>query len=1231
MALNRPVYGRTWWGTQWLQALTQIDFDNRLPRGRSYANRGAVRKLSVQGGQIVAQVQGSRPRPYDVTISVPGVGPTDAKRLLDTLSQDPGLIARLLNRDLDPSVLQTAQHLRIGVFPASWKDLQMHCSCPDWAVPCKHLAAVIYLLSQEIDGDPFLVFSLRGLDLLGSLQQSSPSVGPQSMPALPSAAELLFGAGGEGDDRPVESVALVKPDAKDKVSTQARIKSRSVAAAAAAAAAAEAADAADAAKAAPASTVNPSVDQQPRLQQLDFSTLNDLREPLWRLLSAQPVFFRGGDFRELAQRVMARVARQAQAWTLSPPKAAQEQELEHPPLLQGQLQLTLDSGGALGLTGIQLGGQRVATLGALLQALADVPLARLADLPDTLAALHTLRALALHLLAKGAVVPQVYAISAKHTGLRWSAAELDTQVRTLLQRVAAAVPPGLLLRVNGRQKQTLTPARQARLLLSLLLDHLLRASQPAATEKLAGDPVVALFFGSGEARFDGPGQGAMAGSIQAWLARLHLAHQPFVPVLQLEENAASSGFALSLAVAEETQPLAQPTALSKVLSSKAWQARRMAVLQTVAMLAEFHSPLNDYVRGLAKKPLLIEAAELPALLFEALPAMRLLGIRALLPRALERLLRPLLSMQIQAPKGSVASFLKADDIFSFNWKVAIGDEQLTPAEFKRLLGASTGIVQFRGQYVYLDPAELERLRARLDKPPKVGGAELLRIAMAGELDGAPVGLNAAAQKLLEQLRAEATVPLPKGLQATLRPYQARGYAWLWRNARLGLGSVIADDMGLGKTVQVIALLLRLKQDGALAERRALVVVPTSLLTNWQKEVARFAPGLSVQVFHGAKRELSKARPDVLLTTYGVARSEAALLKAMAWRVVVVDEAQNIKNAAAAQAKAVKSIRADSFVAMSGTPVENRLSEYWSIMDFAQPGYLGSATAFERDYATPIQTHRDAQVAERLRKVMAPFMLRRLKSDKSIISDLPDKVEQDQYCTLTPTQAALYESVVQAGLQSIAGESDTFARQGLVLQMILALKQVCNHPAQYLKQGAADASLSGKTLRLLDLLDEIHAAQQKVLVFTQFRQMGDLLQTLLRQRYGIEPQFLHGGVPRAKRDQMVERFQGERSERIFLLSLKAGGTGLNLTAASQVLHFDLWWNPAVEAQATDRAYRIGQRQNVQVHRFITRGTFEERINDMIRAKRELAQMAVGTGETWVGQLPVGELKALFQLA
>jgi len=1048
----------------------------------------------------------------------------------------------------------------------------MHCSCPDWAVPCKHLAAVIYLLSQEIDGDPFLVFSLRGLDLPRLLQQHGVRIDGNAATSVPTAAEALF---------------AVDPRATRNGT-------------------------------APAS--DPSV-----LDRLDFTTIPELREPLWQVLPASPVFFRGGDFREVMRRVGARIARQArQILEAAPPSD------DGAPLPEGCIELIADDQGRLAITGAQCAGRTLQTWPELLEALASVAPARLADLPGELAVLHTLRLMALHLLAQGAAVPQVFALDASTLGVRWCAAELDGTVRDMLAQVACALPPQFVLRRRGRKNEPLDAAVQARLLLSAVLDHYTHAANVGATEKPPGDKVLALFFSSGRARFDGPGEGAVGGSIHAWLARLHLARQAHTPVLRIDEDDAGAGFALSLAVAEDAATMQTPTPLAKVLAAAAWADRRPAVLQTVAMLAEFHPPLNDYVRAGARKPLAVTPQALPPLLFEALPALRLMGIRTLLPRTLERLLRPRLSMQIKAKNSSATSVLKTDDLFSFDWKVSLGDERITPAEFERLLGKAAGIVRFRGQYVYLDSAEIEQLRARLARPAPVSGSELLRVALAGEVDGAPVGLNKAAESLIHQLTSTADVALPEGLRATLRPYQQRGYAWLWRNARLGLGSVIADDMGLGKTLQVIALLQRLKEDGALDEARSLVIVPTSLLTNWQKEIERFAPGLRVNIFHGAKRELSKDRPDVLLTTYGVARSEAALLKGMSWRLVVVDEAQNIKNPAAAQSRAVKSIPAGGFVAMSGTPVENRLSEYWSIMDFAQRGYLGGPTHFAREYATPIQVHRDAAAAERLRKVMAPFMLRRLKSDKTIISDLPDKVEQDQFCTLSRQQAALYESVVREGLKSIAGESDTFRRQGLVLQMILALKQVCNHPAHYLKQGAPEPDDSGKAQRLLDLLEEIHAAQEKVLVFTQFREMGELLQRMLRERLGHEPLFLHGGVARSKRDQMVERFQGERGERVFLLSLKAGGTGLNLTAASHVVHFDLWWNPAVEAQATDRAYRIGQRRNVQVHRFITRGTFEERINEMIRSKRELAEMAVGTGETWVGQLPPEELRALFRL-
>ena len=1180
--MRSPSYGLTWWGAQWLQALTQIDHDNRLPRGRTYANRGAVRDLVVAGSTVGARVQGSRPRPYEVTIGVPQVDDAQASRLMDRLAADPGLVASLLNRTLEPAVLQMAQQLKIPIFPARWSDLQMHCSCPDWAVPCKHLAAVIYLLSQQIDGDPFLVFSLRGIDLPALLRQRGVQVDAAGAAALPTAAQALFG----GEPAAADAAAELEADPG-------------------------------------------------ALSQLDLSTIPDLRQTLWRVLPANPVFHRGGDFRALAQEQLGRVARLA-AQAMAP--GAADSPLALP---TGRLRLTVNDNAEVAVTGVELGAASVASLPELLSALDGVAPAQLDDLPAELAALWQLRLLAWHLLAKGAVVPELMLLSPHTVALRWLPAELDGTVRDMVQRAARGVPAGLVQRRQGRKSSALAALPQARLLLSLLLDQAVFAAAesagvPGARAKALDGKIPQLFFVGGRGRFDGPGEAAWPGSIQTWLSRLHLGRQPLAPVLQLDEAPGGDGFVLSIAVADEAQPLHKPTPLSTVMKAPAWQARRMAVLQTVALLSEFHPPLADHVRAGAREPLALGLQALPAFLFEALPAIRLLGIRALLPKALNRLLRPRVSVQVKAKVGASPSFLNADQIFSFDWQVALGDQMLTPKEFERLLGKATGVVRFKGEYVYLDPAALEQLRQQLAKPPHLGAQDLLRVALAGSFEGAPVGLDRAAQKLLEQLKDSAPVALPTGLQAALRPYQVRGYEWLARNARIGLGSVIADDMGLGKTLQVIALLLHLKERGELDTGRALVIVPTSLLSNWQKEVARFAPGLSVEIYHGSKRALSGAaagaqRPDLLLTTYGVARTESARLRALAWRIVVVDEAQNLKNPAAAQTKAVKAIAAPTHVAMSGTPVENRLSDYWSIVDFAQAGYLGGLTHFGREFATPIQTDRDAAVAERLKRVLAPLLLRRLKSDKTIISDLPDKIEQNQHCTLSKPQVALYESVVREGLASIAGQSDTFQRQGLVLQMILALKQVCNHPAQYLKQGGDEPLASGKVERLFDLLDEIEAAREKVLVFTQFREMGDLLQRWLRERRGHEPQFLHGGVPRARRDKMVERFQTEPGERVFLLSLKAGGTGLNLTAASHVLHFDLWWNPAVEAQATDRAYRIGQQRNVQVHRFITRGTFEERIDAMIRSKRELAEMAVGTGETWIGQLPERELRQLFELA
>lgn len=1123
-------------------------------------------KIEIQHGKIHAKVKGSRPRPYSADIEVPEMPRQQAKALLDALALDPVIISKMLNRELDPAVLERAGMLKVDIFPARWKDLSMRCSCPDWAVPCKHLAAVIYLISREIDGNPFMVFALKGVDLARELKTRHIAIEREAEAALPAVDALLC------------------PPHQDATSARGALGQEDYTA-------------------------------------LDYSILPNLASSLVSVLPANPTFFQHGNFRNTYEKVMKRVIRNARLALEVATKAGDAMPaiapIDKPRIvLDSEYQPML-----AGLTALERWPDLISALQQLTEA--DLP-----DLQPEVAAMYHARMASLHLLVQGAALPQVFDAGKSGVGVRWLPAMLDETVHALTGQLAKLLPSGLLTYRNGDKEVNLSGEAQAIALCGLFMDEFIRRWSDVSTEKPLGNKPLDLFFGHGRTRFDGPGEGAMKAGVQLWLSRFHIGQHAYVPVLRLEED--RTGFSLSLGVVARDAPLQEPVPFANLLTDNAWQASRYGVLQTTSLLAEFFPAFNNYISAGATAPIPLKPEALPTFLFDTLPIIRLLGIRALLPKALDRVLRPRLSMKVSGKDIGTSGYLNVNDIFSFDWTVAIGSVQLTRAEFEELVKTAHGVVRFKGEYVYLDPAEIERLRLQLEKPPRTTGTELLRIALAEEYLGTPVALDAQARGIIRELMEIGGVPLPGALNAILRPYQERGYAWLYRNIRAGFGSIIADDMGLGKTLQVIVTLLKLKEEGSLNEAKALVIVPTSLLTNWTKEITRFAPTLTVDVFHGMARVLEKERPDVLLTTYGMARTDLLKLKTQPWRIVIVDEAQNIKNPAAAQTKAVKSIPAQAFVALTGTPVENRLSEYWSIMDFANRGFLGNLTSFTREFAVPIQSHHDHHAVHRFKRVTSPFLLRRLKSDKSIISDLPDKIKQNQYCELTREQTALYESVVREALRVINGESDTFKRQGLVLQMIMALKQICNHPAQYLKKGDTGANLSGKAELFLDLLDPLFATHEKVLVFTQFREAGELLSTWIKTRFGREPQFLHGGVARKARDTMVERFQNDRTERVFLLSLKAGGTGLNLTAAANVIHFDLWWNPAVEAQATDRAYRIGQQHNVQVHRLITRATFEERINDMIQSKRDLADLTVGTGERWIGNLSNAELKDVFSL-
>ncbi|MFJ3693384.1 DEAD/DEAH box helicase [Streptomyces sp. NPDC090052] len=638
--------------------------------------------------------------------------------------------------------------------------------------------------------------------------------------------------------------------------------------------------------------------------------------------------------------------------------------------------------------------------------------------------------------------------------------------------------------------------------------------------------------------------------------------------------------------------------------------------------------------GLLERPvpdvLPLSEDELYELLGPAAARLAAAGVAVHWPRGLVRSLSA--AAVVRPAPGSATdgtAFFDAEQLFSFSWQLAIGDDRLTESEMDLLAEAHRPIVRLRDQWVVIDPALVRKARKR--ELGLLAPVDALSVALTGsadvdgeQVDAVPVGALAALHSRLTS--DTAPLPQPAGLEATLRDYQLRGLGWLDLMTSLGLGGCLADDMGLGKTITLIALHLHRARP-----EPTLVVCPASLLGNWQREIHRFAPGVPVRRFHGTDRSLTGAEGGFVLTTYGTMRTSAAELAGHPWGMVVADEAQHIKNPNAATAKALRTIPAPARVALTGTPVENNLSELWALLDWTTPGLLGPLKTFRARHARIVENGEEDGAVERLARLVRPFLLRRKKSDPGIAPELPPKTETDHPVPLTREQASLYQAVVRESMAVIeAGEG--LGRRAQIMKLLTALKQICNHPAQYLKEGPSRlAGRSGKLALLDELLDTILAeggSGGAVLVFTQYVAMARLLSEHLTAR-GIPSQLLHGGTPVARREEMVDRFQAGECP-VFLLSLKAAGTGLNLTRAGHVIHYDRWWNPAVEEQATDRAYRIGQTQPVQVHRLITEGTVEDRIAEMLTAKRALADAVLGSGESALTELGDAELADLVSL-
>lgn len=757
-------------------------------------------------------------------------------------------------------------------------------------------------------------------------------------------------------------------------------------------------------------------------------------------------------------------------------------------------------------------------------------------------------------------------------------------------------------------------------LLPIFITHIIHKIAFLKTSKFSDDSVTALFTSSNTHNVITSEGKNIALSIAIWLDILSGQGQSENVVFRIEHNKNTENFALYLDITDYKNP----DAINRILTASDY----------LPVMKEILDSNGKYVPIVDLKTVL-------EIISYASSFLMALGIQVVIPKELNNIITPRLSLKARLKNRNfniggifdknADSKLSINSLFDFSYEVAIGDQKISKEEFRELVRSAEGIVRFKEHYILLKPEDINTILDKLNKPPveTIDSMQLLQSTFSGFYSGMDFEIDETFKKAVDDYLKVDEITLPKTLNGTLRPYQERGFKWLYANTMRGFGSCLADDMGLGKTVQVLSLLLKVKEDGSL-NKPALVVCPTTLVGNWHKECAKFAPSLKVFIYHGTHRTLELEGNDVIITTYGLLRRDLDEFKDKDWDFVIIDEAQNIKNPDAGQTIAVKSLKTKISIAMTGTPVENRLTELWSIFDYINKGYLGNLRGFQQNYANVIEKHRDEERIQKLKLATSPFTMRRLKSDKSIISDLPEKIIFDEYCYLTKEQAALYEKVLENSFKEMQGKTGIH-RKGHIFKLITSLKQICNHPAHYTKTDRLVKELSGKTEKTFSIIEQILEQNEKTILFTQYKEMGELLVKMLRDEFSMEAPFFHGSLHIKDRDKMVEAFQTNDNIKLMIISLKAGGTGLNLTAATNVIHYDLWWNPAVEDQATDRTHRIGQTHNVIVYRLITLGTFEERIDEMIKSKKQLAELTVSTGENWITELSDKELREIFALS
>ena len=1302
-------YGKTWWANKWLCSILATASEQAILQGLKFASRGQVTSVDIVDNRVISVVKGPNGGLHNNYIVFPKFSKESSEIFVSFLKQQPAELLALNNKALSPSLelLMSKSGLQLFDDPAK---VNMGCDCHDER-PCKYLVATFLKIAEQADKEPNILFKIHGLDL-EFIKDFKPDAMEMEAPAEAnlvrsfSKATRLVGSSAENDAGNAAGVSgnvdknragNENGDSAGGSVERAEREEQN---------AAELSHAEDASaslfggyKGSGRESQNSIPPKQ--LPAFDFKSWKDYSHILPAMLQNFPKFCPAGNFRKSFTDelqachkffcdfenfdVFSEHFRVNNAKTFL--MENERLRLFHKPGWHWKFEQSL----ADKVINSNL------TVTNVMGALCCLSAGNFSWHHYSVRYLHLMLQVAFYLVRTGAIYPQVFWIGKEVAQMRWLPAEMLPEILHIVADLEVTAPRELAW--TSKDESFYEIVEPAEHILSLFISQLLKFARTYKTPlKTNHGNLLSFFFDSVSGKLANNAH-AIPGKIQQWLSVyscLGCRTQILFVCSEMDEDVALDVFVLdedgtATSVAGNAAGLlnvVKRTPLSELFENN--DSRLLSILSVLNGIADGFKPLDSYLERRASEPILMHGTELLDFLQDCLKKLQLFGIQTEIPKNLLNIGKPKPKMRLQGSMSFGA--FTAGDLLDFDWEIAIGDENVSAKEFLELAEQADGLLKFKSQYVQVTEQDLQSIRDKIegkssesakngkkatedatgnaatstdeileeDSVPEITQAKLVQACFTGECDNIPVEMASDFKQQFDAWRAETEVPLPENLNATLRPYQIRGYSWMYKNLEIGFGCILADDMGLGKTLQVITFLLKMKQENKFAEKKTIVVMPAGLLCNWQVEIKKFAPDLTFFAYHGGRRDLEKFNADVLLTTYATFRKDFAELEKIEWQAVIIDEAQNIKNADSEQSKLLRRMRAPMKIAMSGTPVENRLMEFWTIMDFANHGFFPSASEFREKFETPIQKNGNQIVAETFRKITAPFMLRRLKTDKSIISDLPDKIIQDEYAELTKPQAALYKRTLDHFLAELEEEQQQsalshdshalFKRKGIILQMILALKQICNHPATFLKGLTANSSAqdaatvpaesadskksskleSGKMQMLLDLLTSIQEQGEKTLIFTQFAEMGHLLKSTIEEELGLRTHFYHGGCTQKERTDMIQDFQGNPDCKVLILSLKAGGTGLNLVAASQVIHYDLWWNPAIEAQATDRAFRIGQKRNVQVHRFITKGTFEEKINALLETKKAIANLTVNAGETWLADMDDKQLAEVFCL-